>query len=280
MPLNNDTLLSHLETIVNKRNDIINSTLTDEEKLASLSVLDKENDELNQSIDIYYRLVDYQGFLQYQELLETKVNISDLPDFKKYAKKTDLPDLTPYAKTSALPNLTPYAKISALPNLTPYAKKTDLPDFTLYAKTSALPNLTPYAKKTDLPDFTLYAKTSALPSLAPYAKKADLPDLTPFKIPMTLFNGWSNYGSPYSELTSFRVGSVVHVSGLVKGGVCTPGTLLCILHPSFRPPSRLVFVCNSSNAFARVDVRSDGYILIRYNCHPSSLSLNFSFVIE
>ena len=267
MPLNNDTLLSHLETIVNKRNDIINSTLTDEEKLASLSVLDKENDELNQSIDIYYRLVDYQGFLQYQELLETKVNISDLPDFKKYAKKTDLPDLAPYAKTSALPSLAPYAK------------KTDLPDLAPYAKTSALPNLAPYAKKTDLPDLAPYAKTSALPNLTPYVKKTDLPDLTPLKFPVTLFNGWSNYGQGFPDISYYLVGSVVYVSGLVEGGVTTSGTLLCILPPSLRPTSTLIFVCNSVDTFSRVDVRSNGYIVLRSGCKSDYVSLNFSFVI-
>ncbi len=281
MPLNNDALLSQLETIVNQRNSILKSSASDEDKLSSLSVLDKENDELNQSIDIYYRLVDYQGFVQYQELLASKADISQLPDLTPYAKKTDLPVLAPYAKKTDLPVLTPYAKKT---DLTSYAKKTDLPVLTPYAKKT---DLTPYAKKTDLPvltpyakrtDLTPYAKKTDLPVLTPYVKKVDLPDtLLRYQSP-ALYNGWVNKGDGFSSFTCYRIDRVVYISGFIIGGNTARGSLIAQLPSSFSPSHHRVFPVASNGSLALVDIFPDGTIKPSLNVSSSWLNFEISFI--
>ena len=87
----------HLQSILDKRNEILLDTkLSDDERAIKLSVFDKENDELNQSLDIYFRLLGYEGFAQYEALLLDKADKSELPDLSPYAKVDQLPDLSPY----------------------------------------------------------------------------------------------------------------------------------------------------------------------------------------
>lgn len=49
--------------------------------------------------------------------------------------------------------------------------------------------------------------------------------------PLTLINGWTNYGGGYSEVKCTKTGKVVTLSGMVKGGTGT----ICYLPAGFRP---------------------------------------------
>ncbi len=90
MPLDIDTFKTNLQNILDKRNAIVLSDLPDEDKEKALAVFDKENDELNQSLDIYERLEGLDGLTL---------------DLSPYAKVEQLPDLSPYALKDAIPVL-------------------------------------------------------------------------------------------------------------------------------------------------------------------------------
>ena len=69
----------HLKTIVDKRVSVVeDSVFSVDEKKEILHMLDRENDELNQSLDIFFRLVDFEGFTKYSSLLDSlKAKIVD-----------------------------------------------------------------------------------------------------------------------------------------------------------------------------------------------------------
>lgn len=53
----------------------------------------------------------------------------------------------------------------------------------------------------------------------------------------TLLNSWVNFGGGYSTVGYRKVGSLVTIRGLVKGGVTTDGTEIFTLPAGFRPPA-------------------------------------------
>ena len=83
-----NTLKDQLQIIVDQRISVLqDDTLSVEEKKEKLSIFDRENDELNQSIDVYFRLVDFEGFTQYQALMGQKADIDYVDD--RLALKAD-----------------------------------------------------------------------------------------------------------------------------------------------------------------------------------------------
>ena len=76
----------------------------------------------------------------------------------------------------------------------------------------------------------------------------------------TLINGWSNYGSGYSPARYRKVGSVVYLDGLIKGG--TVGVPCCILAEGFRPTQRFISagVDTGSLATERRDILDNGEV--------------------
>jgi len=54
-----DDFKTQLGLLSAKRSEILLGSLNDEDKQKALNVFDKENDELNQSIDIYFRIMGY-----------------------------------------------------------------------------------------------------------------------------------------------------------------------------------------------------------------------------
>jgi len=72
-----DTLKTHLATISNARRDIILSADTVEDKQTKLTLLDKENDELNQSIDIFFRLMEYTATTDIEKINELLLSLEN-----------------------------------------------------------------------------------------------------------------------------------------------------------------------------------------------------------
>ena len=250
MALDIKQLQSYLETLLQKRNDIIVSNVTNDEKQVSLTLLDKENDELNQSIDIYFRLKDYNSLEDVYNKLNGKITLADL---SPYAKTAELPapvDLSPYAKTAELP---------APLDLSPYAKTAELP---------APVDLSPYAKTAELP---------APVDLSPFLKKSRLSSgLVKGYIFPTLLNGFRNYSSSFSPASVFLYedGSC-HISGFLIGGLSH--SPIFKLPPEFSPSHTFMGICYcASDTALGMYVQSDGIVKMS---SPISRGQWFSFQI-
>jgi hypothetical protein len=73
-------------------------------------------------------------------------------------------------------------------------------------------------------------------------------------------SGWSEYSSTYSARYR-RLDRLVLCQGLIKR-TTTTGTLIATLPGGFRPSSRRLFGCQSSQGYTRVDVDTSGQILL------------------
>jgi hypothetical protein len=83
---------------------------------------------------------------------------------------------------------------------------------------------------------------------------------TPWVAP-TLTNSWVNYGSSFRTARYRRVGDQVEIEGLVKSG--TSGLAVFTLPTGFRPPEYLLWpTVSDPNVFARLDVQSDGQVIV------------------
>ena len=216
MALDVNVFNNHLETIVNERLSILtDSSLDDGDKSTKLALFDKENDELNQSLDMYFRTVDFQGLELYRDNLDKKLDIDDLPSLSLYALKTDL---------------------HSIPDLTPYAKKEDIPSavsLDLYALKSELPIIPPvvdlkdYAKKSDIP---------SPPDLTNYLQSSDIDGFMNsniFPYVPTLLSSYVHFNSSLGLRVRDLVG-YVHIYGIVKSGSAAK---VCRVPSSYRPPS-------------------------------------------
>lgn len=76
--------------------------------------------------------------------------------------------------------------------------------------------------------------------------------------PVSLANGWRNYGGSYKTTTASRVGRLCFVSGLVKSGKW--GRPFATLPKNCRPRGRLIFNLNNHQNTARVDVLPNGQV--------------------
>jgi len=99
--------------------------------------------------------------------------------------------------------------------------------------------------------------------------------------PLTLLNGWINYGGGYNnaEYRKTRSGVVI-LRGLIKSGTATTGTHIGILPKGYRPiGGKELFTINKNpNVKGRVDVRSDdgtseAGAVVCINCDASWTSL-------
>lgn len=83
--------------------------------------------------------------------------------------------------------------------------------------------------------------------------------------PMALGGSWVNYGSVFAPAQFTRTSDqVVVLSGLIKGGDLTSGTVLGTLPPRYRPTSTLLFsqVANGTTHI-RIEVNSAGAVILR-----------------
>lgn len=88
----------------------------------------------------------------------------------------------------------------------------------------------------------------------------------------TLLNSWTNYNSTYSPAGYFKdKNGIVYIRGLVKGG--TLATTVFTLPAGYRPQYSMILSQACSTGFCRVDVRSDGSVMITANGSTSYTSL-------
>ena len=85
-------------------------------------------------------------------------------------------------------------------------------------------------------------------------------------------SGWANYGSGFQNGQYKKVGDLVFLRGLVArtSGV---DTTIATLPSGFRPPANTVFITNATDAFGRVDIQTDGTVLLN-NGTPTYVQLD------
>ena len=94
----------------------------------------------------------------------------------------------------------------------------------------------------------------------------------------TFTNSWSNYGGDYDTAGYYKDKDRVYLQGLIKGG--TVGTSAFTLPSGYRPKKRKIFTVNSNNSFGRVDILTNGNVIIDSMCSNGYVSLeNISFRI-
>merc|ERR1712150_325708 len=78
-------------------------------------------------------------------------------------------------------------------------------------------------------------------------------------INLALVNGWSNYGASWDDAKAFKIGKVVYLKGLVKGGA--DGAVVATLPGGWRPSKQRIFcVSQHGQKSVRIDIRSNGQI--------------------
>lgn len=77
---------------------------------------------------------------------------------------------------------------------------------------------------------------------------------------LTLLNGWQEYGGDYAPPSATRVGDVVVLEGLIRGGTL-PATV-AQLPEGWEPAKKVVFPSYSRVFRTRVDVLEDGSIVV------------------
>lgn len=90
----------------------------------------------------------------------------------------------------------------------------------------------------------------------------------------TLQNSWVNYGG--YEMASYWKDkcNVVHLAGLIKGGITTAETVIFKLPAGYRPGSNEKFFAVSMNAICVIDVYSSGNVAIKTGANTGWLSLS------
>jgi len=96
----------------------------------------------------------------------------------------------------------------------------------------------------------------------------------------TLLNGWVNYGSGYESATYWKDKcDVVHISGFIKSGSTTDGTVIFNLPEGYRPRASEEFITVSLNVICVIDIYATGNVAIRTGANGGWLSLSgISFI--
>lgn len=100
-------------------------------------------------------------------------------------------------------------------------------------------------------------------------------------LPLTA--GWQVFDTTGHSTNQYRKGSdgIVTVKGLIKNGNTTPGTVIATLPAGFRPKERLCIVGVAGSAHSRIDILSNGQIIIGGYANSGWTSLdNISFIAE
>jgi len=109
------------------------------------------------------------------------------------------------------------------------------------------------------------------------AVRACLAELQPTAWVLPTFaNGWSNFGGIYQVARYRKVGDVVQVEGLVKGG--TFNVAMFTLPVGFRPPLTVQFAQISNGAAAAgISVQTDGgFVCFLGNAANVQINVQFS----
>lgn len=97
----------------------------------------------------------------------------------------------------------------------------------------------------------------------------------------TMLNGWSYFGGGYSLVSYRKMGDVVQMRGVAKGGtIGAPSASMLLLPSGFRPPAAMMFAVIAGNTLGRINVNSDGncYCEIGTNTYVSFDGIWFSTV--
>lgn len=96
-----------------------------------------------------------------------------------------------------------------------------------------------------------------------------------------LSNGWVRYSTTYNP-PGYIKGSdgMVSLRGLIKSGTNANGETIFTLPAGYRPAKTSIFVANRARSYGRIDVLSDGKVIVRY-ASPTWTSLDgINFMAE
>jgi hypothetical protein len=109
-------------------------------------------------------------------------------------------------------------------------------------------------------------------------KKADKD--SPTWLTPTLLNGWANYGSNNTAIGYKKIGNLVVIKGVLKGGVYTRNAELFKLPPGYRPLERNIYPAYAGDVFAAVWVNGSGVVAIDIAQSNASLAISIVFEAE
>ena len=262
--MTNEDFELHLKNIVDGRMSILlDNTIDDDVKKTKLSIYDKENDELNQSIDIYYRLVDFEGFTLYSSLMDTKADTTALDELSATLDTkldtTALDELSTIVDTKA--DTTALDALSATVDTKADTTALDELSTTVDTKadTTALPNFSLYALKSDIPDSSSLTFTEYIPEF-PFVVGSNL----------SIYNGSQVLFSMDNNGYVFAKGSLIGT---------TDSTPLFTLPLAFRPLTRRLICCSFYNGSSyTIDIDTNGVVYARgvpSTGHAFNLNLSY-----
>lgn len=91
---------------------------------------------------------------------------------------------------------------------------------------------------------------------------------------VTFQNGWINYGGAYQTAQYRKVGDEVQVRGTIKSG--TQMTVAFTLPAGFRPPAKMQFSQESSDAHSWIEVDAAGQVIMS-KCNPAAANVVIQF---
>lgn len=98
-------------------------------------------------------------------------------------------------------------------------------------------------------------------ALVPLYLRTTSPQSVVINIP--LVNGWVAWNtSTHGVPTATKVGNIVTLSGLIKGGMTTPGMVIGTLPVGMRPAKNEFFSCCSASTYGSVSINPSGQIMV------------------
>jgi lysophospholipase L1-like esterase len=93
---------------------------------------------------------------------------------------------------------------------------------------------------------------------------------------LTLQNSWVSYGAPYATNPAAYIdhAKTVHVSGVIKSGTTTAGTLLFTLPAGMRPPAEVVCIGAGSTGTVQFSIATSGQVTLRTTGDATLTSLD------
>jgi hypothetical protein len=90
----------------------------------------------------------------------------------------------------------------------------------------------------------------------------------------TLLNSWVAYGSAWSTPAYRKIGNVVYIKGLIKGGTITTGTTLFTLPVGYRPLQDMHIRTVSAGLFAYIQIYANGDVKTAGTTSATYLSID------
>lgn len=78
----------------------------------------------------------------------------------------------------------------------------------------------------------------------------------------TLLNGWIPFGGSYRGPAYRRLGGVVYIKGLIKGGTAAPGTVIFTLPSGFRPSTYDVYATWGNGGGNALEISPTGNVVV------------------